>query len=111
MASMPDASHLYAVERRERHAVRDGFRISELQISPEQFVPWHHHTHVQDAFYLLEGEIILELRAPEATVTLRPGDTYSVVAGRPHRVTNPGTKSATFFIMQGIGTYDYVPDE
>ena len=29
-----DASHLYEVERRDRHAERPGFRISELQLSP-----------------------------------------------------------------------------
>ena len=30
-------------------------------------------------------------------------------AGRPHLVTNPGTSSATFLVLQGIGEYDYVP--
>jgi hypothetical protein len=36
-----DASHLYEVERRARHAERPGFRINELQIGPRQQVPWH----------------------------------------------------------------------
>ena len=36
-----DASHLYEVERRAQHAARPGFRISELQLSPTQKVPWH----------------------------------------------------------------------
>jgi hypothetical protein len=48
-----DASGLYDVERRARHAERPGFRISELQISPVPSVPWHVHTEIQDTFYAL----------------------------------------------------------
>jgi mannose-6-phosphate isomerase-like protein (cupin superfamily) len=103
-----DASHLYEVERRARHAERPGFRISELQISPSQQVPWHYHTHVQDTFYVLEGEVRLFLRDPKEEVRLKPGESYPVRAGRPHLVTNPGTTSATFLVLQGIGEYDYV---
>jgi hypothetical protein len=42
-----DASHLYEVERRARHAERPGFRISELQIGPRQQVPWHYHSNIR----------------------------------------------------------------
>ena len=44
MDAVTDSSHLYAVERRVRHAERPGFRITELQIAPSQRVPWHYHT-------------------------------------------------------------------
>ena len=104
-----DASALYEVERRARHAERPGFRISELQISPTQQVPWHYHTNVQDTFYVLEGEIRLFLRDPKEEVRLKPGESYPVRAGRPHLVTNAGATSATFLVLQGIGEYDYVP--
>ncbi len=107
--SVKDASHLYEVERRARHAERPGFRISELQISPTQQVPWHYHTNIRDTFYVVEGEIRLFLRDPKEDVRLEPGDTYAVRAGRPHLVTNAGTTSATFLVLQGIGEYDYVP--
>src|SRR5881227_1137785 len=79
-----DASHLYEVERRARHAERPGFRISELQISPTQQVPWHFHTNIRDTFYVVEGEIRLFLRDPKEDVRLEPGETYTVRAGRPH---------------------------
>jgi quercetin dioxygenase-like cupin family protein len=108
-ASMKDASHLYEVERRARHAERPGFRITELQISPTQTVPWHRHSNVQDTFYVLEGRLRLFLRDPKEEVRLAPGETYSVRAGRPHLVTNGGDRSATFLVLQGIGEYDYVP--
>lgn len=104
-----DASHLYEVERRARHAERPGFRISELQLSPTQTVPWHFHTNIADTFYILEGEMRLFLQNPKEEVRLRAGETYTAVPKRPHLVTNAGKSSLTFLIMQGIGEYDYVP--
>ena len=104
-----DASHLYEVERRARHAVRPGFHISELQLSPTQTVPWHFHNNIADTFYVLEGEMRLFLQNPKEEVRLKPGQTYTAVAKRPHLVTNAGKTSLTFLVLQGMGEYDYVP--
>ena len=109
MEPVKDASHLYEVERRARHAERPGFRISELQISPTQQVPWHYHNHTQDTFFVLEGSIRLFLREPKEEFRLRPGETYTVPPRRPHLVVNGGDSSATFLVLQGIGEYDFVP--
>jgi quercetin dioxygenase-like cupin family protein len=109
MEGVKDASHLYEVERRARHAERNGFRINELQISPTQKVPWHYHSNVGDTFYVLEGRIRVYMRDPKQDVTLGPGETFSIPPRRPHLVTNAGETSATFLIMQGIGEYDFVP--
>ena len=109
MDAVKDSSHLYAVERRARHAERPGFRISELQISPTQQVPWHFHNHIQDTFYVIAGELRIFLRDPKQDVRLGPGDTFSVAPKRPHLVTNGGQSSATFLVLQGLGDYDYVP--
>jgi len=109
MEPVKDSSHLYEVERRARHAERPGFRITELQISPTQQVPWHSHTNVQDTFYVLQGRLRLFLQEPKEEVRLGPGETYTVRARRPHLVTNGGDASAVFLVLQGIGEYDYVP--
>ena len=109
MHPLKDASHLYEVERRASHAERPGFRITELQISPTQTVPWHYHNNVQDTFYVLEGRLRLFLREPKEEVLLGPGETYSVAPKRPHLVTNGCNTSTTFLVLQGIGEYDYVP--
>jgi len=106
---MKDASQLYEVERRAEHAARPGFRITELQISPKQKVPWHCHSKVQDTFYVIEGRLRIFLREPKEEVRLAPGDTYSVAPRRPHLVTNGGETSATFLVLQGIGEYDFIP--
>ena len=109
MEPVKDASHLYEVERRAKHAERPGFKITELQISPTQKVPWHCHTNVQDTFYVLEGRLRIFLRDPKEDVALGPSETYAVRPGRAHLVTNAGSASATFLVLQGIGEYDYVP--
>ena len=103
LEAVKDASHLYEVERRARHAERPGFRISELQLSPKQTVPWHFHTNISDTFYVLAGQMRLFLQDPKEEVRL------GARAGRPHLVTNAGSGSLTFLILQGVGEYDYVP--
>lgn len=109
MEAVKDASHLYPVERRARHAERPGFRINELQISPTQKVPWHYHNNVQDTFYVLEGSIHVYMRDPKEDVVLKVGESYTLQPKRPHLVTNAGETSATFLILQGVGEYDFVP--
>jgi quercetin dioxygenase-like cupin family protein len=98
------------VERLVRHAERPGFRISEIQITPAQEVPWHRHTNIQDTFYVLEGRLRISLRDPDEQVEIDPGHTWGPVhPGRAHRVTNAGEASATFLVLQGIGEYDFLP--
>jgi len=109
MEAIKDASHLYEVERRAEHAARPGFRITELQLSPSQKVPWHYHNNVADTFYVLGGTLRIFLREPKEEVRLAPGETYRVAPRRPHLVANGGATSASFLVLQGIGEYDFVP--
>ena len=106
---LKDARHLYEVERRAYHLERPGFRISELQLSPTQTVPWHLHSKISDTFYVVEGLLRLYLQNPKEEVQLGPGQSYAVAPGRPHLVTNAGDSSMTIVVLQGVGEYDYVP--
>ena len=99
----------YEVERSARHAERPGFRITELQIGPTQEVPWHVHTVVQDTFFVLQGRIRVQVREPDGERTLGRGETFTVRPQRPHRVANAGDESAVFLVLQGFGTYDFIP--
>ncbi len=100
---------VYEFERREYHAARPGFRITELQIGPKQKVPWHTHSNVHDTFYVLSGSIHIYLQDPKEDVRLMPGETFAVPPKRPHLVTNAGEASAVFLVLQGMGEYDFVP--
>lgn len=108
MGSSTHPERSYEVERREYHAMRPGFRIVEMQISPTQAIPWHYHTRAQDTFYVLTGVIRIFTREPEASVCLSVGETFSVPAGRPHLVTNGGDSSAIFLVLQGMGEHDFI---
>jgi quercetin dioxygenase-like cupin family protein len=101
----------FEAERSARHAERPGFRITELQISPSQKVPWHYHTSVQDTFFVLQGCLRVFLQEPKEEIRLAPGETYTVRPRRPHLVTNVGTDSAVFLVLQlySTGEYDFVP--
>ncbi|MFH0944487.1 MAG: cupin domain-containing protein [Planctomycetota bacterium] len=104
-----DAKAPYQVERSARHAERPGFRITELEITTMQKIPWHYHSNVHDTFYVLQGRISVSARDPEEEVRLSPGETFTVRARRPHQVTNAGEGSAVFLVLQGIGEYDFIP--
>jgi quercetin dioxygenase-like cupin family protein len=109
MQGVADASGLYEVERRAYHAIRPGFRVAELQISPTQKVPWHYHNNIHDTFYVVAGSICIFLQDPKEEIRLIPGQTFAVPPKRPHLVTNAGDTSAVFLVLQGIGEYDFVP--
>jgi hypothetical protein len=50
------------------------------------------------------------LRDPDEQIDLRPGESWGPVRpGRPHLVTNSGSESATFLVLQGMGSYDSIP--
>ena len=109
MEALKDASHLYEVETRAEHAARPGFRITELRLSGKQKVPWHYHNNVADTFYVLDGALRIFLQEPKQEVNLRPGETFTATARRPHLVINGGATPVTFLVLQGIGEYDFVP--
>jgi mannose-6-phosphate isomerase-like protein (cupin superfamily) len=109
MEAVEDTVGPYEVERRAHHAVRPGFRITELQISPTQEVPWHYHNNIQDTFYVLRGTLRILLSNPSEEVYLMASQTYSVPPKRAHVVKNGGDVSAIFFVLQGIGEYDFIP--
>jgi mannose-6-phosphate isomerase-like protein (cupin superfamily) len=111
MQPVKDTSHIYEVERRSYYAARPGFRIAEMQIGPTQTVPWHYHNNVQDTFYVVSGTIRISVRDPIEDVCLTPGQVFAVRPGRPHLVSNAGTTSAVFVVLQGMGEYDFVSVE
>jgi mannose-6-phosphate isomerase-like protein (cupin superfamily) len=108
MEAVHAAGRLFEVERSAYYAERPGFRVAELQISPSQRVPWHHHTSVQDTFFVIQGCLSIFVREPEEEIRLVPGETYTVRPRRPHLVTNSGGDSAVFLVLQ-FGEYDFVP--
>jgi mannose-6-phosphate isomerase-like protein (cupin superfamily) len=99
----------HEAERVQRYAERPGFRITELRMSPTQQVGWHRHTNVRDTFYVLEGRVRVTWREPDEQIDLGEGESWGPASpGRPHQVTNLSDEVATFFVLQGLGEFDFV---
>jgi len=55
--------------------------------------------------------MLVQTREPSATVRLQRGDRAAVPPGRPHRVVGENDGPCRFVIVQGVGTYDYLPED
>ena len=52
-----------------------------------QDVPWHNHTDEDELFYIIEGELLMELEGQPGHV-MRIGDLFVVPKGVEHRVSS-----------------------
>ncbi len=82
-----------------------GVRVNTLGAG--QGTPWHFHGEVTDHVFCLEDELVVELRAPDERVTLRPGGRHDTAARRVHRVLNPGPRAVRYLLVQATGRYDF----
>lgn len=82
-------------------------RVRQMFLEVGAEVPWHFHTQVVDTMYCLKGEMRVELRGPEETRVLAPGEGCEIVAGRQHRISVSGNESISYLLIQGVGCYDF----
>jgi mannose-6-phosphate isomerase-like protein (cupin superfamily) len=61
-----------------------------MSVMTEQF-RWHRHPHSDEAFYGVDGELIIEFEDGE--VVVRPGQSVIVPAGTLHRTRPAGERS------------------
>ena len=86
-----------------------GTLVRILTLAPHDVLPWHWHTTVSDQTLCLEGSLLIDIRAPDATFELRAGSARvsDVPAGQFHRLRNPGSQAATYLLIQHGGAYDF----
>lgn len=99
----------YPLKRRELIAEAPGLRMQILTLDAGQEVPWHWHTEVTDTFWCMEGPMVIETRAPASVTELVPGQMHAVPPRRAHRVSGKDGGPCRFAILQGVGTYDFMP--
>jgi len=63
---------------------------------------------VTDWYFVLQGALTIETRAPAAHQLLRMGDTYSIPPKTAHLVANRSDSDTRFLLVQGVGTYDFL---
>jgi mannose-6-phosphate isomerase-like protein (cupin superfamily) len=77
-------------------------------LAPGEVIPWHSHSEIADHFFVLEGELTVETRAPDHYRALGIGERYQINAGHAHQTSNRGTRDCRFLIVQGVGRYDFL---
>jgi len=98
----------YTIAGSETVAEGADLEVSILTLDAGQSVPWHYHSEITDHFVCLEGELILETRAPRAEHRLKPGQRCAVPPKTAHHVHGRDGTACKFLIIQGVGRYDYV---
>ncbi len=97
--------------RMEVVASVDDLRVVILDLERGQRVPWHHHTEIADHFICMTGPMTISMRDPDDVVRLEAGGSWTVERGRPHEVMGESGGACKFAIVQGVGVYDYVPND
>ncbi|MDA0218765.1 MAG: cupin domain-containing protein [Proteobacteria bacterium] len=98
----------YEIDGTETVAEGADLMVSILTLGPGQSVPWHYHSEITDSFVCLEGELVVETRAPRAVHRLLPGGRCAVAPMTAHFVHGLDGSACRFLIVQGVGVYDYV---
>jgi mannose-6-phosphate isomerase-like protein (cupin superfamily) len=88
----------------------DGWRLldrQDLSVIQERMPPGsaevkHLHRHSRQLFYVLEGQVQMEL--PGQVLTLGPGDAVEILPGQPHRVRNVSSADASLLVISAPST-------
>jgi quercetin dioxygenase-like cupin family protein len=104
---MSQASQWYTIDDRQLIAETDDLRVQILTLASNQEVPWHYHTEITDTMICLAGPMVVQTKT--GNHDLNPGESCTVPPLAAHRVTGQNGAGCRFVIVQGIGTYDYVP--
>jgi len=70
-------------------------------------IPWHFHGTVTDWYFVLEGALSIETRAPADHQRLTIGGTYRIPPKTAHLVANRSGSDTRFLLVQGVGAYDF----
>ncbi|HEX4247915.1 MAG TPA: quercetin 2,3-dioxygenase [Pseudonocardia sp.] len=87
-----------------RESTGGAFALVEASVPPGGGPPPHLHTHEDEAFYLLDGE--LQVTAAGQTTPLRAGDFVYLPRGIVHSFTNPSVTPARTLILVTPGGFE-----
>ena len=99
----------YSVKSVEPVALGADVQARVFTLAPGEEIPWHFHSAVTDWYFVLEGALSIETRAPRDRRLLRVGERYSIPPKTAHLVGNHSDTDTRFLLLQGIGAYDFIP--
>jgi quercetin dioxygenase-like cupin family protein len=77
-------------------------------LAPGEVIPWHFHSAVTDWYFVLEGSLAIETRAPRAELAVAVGDSYRIAPKTAHLISNKTALPCRFLLLQGVGRYDFI---
>jgi len=77
-------------------------------LAPAEMIPWHFHSVSTDWYFVLEGVLSIETRAPADHRDLAVGATYHIAPKTAHLISNRSEADTRFLLVQGVGPYDFL---
>ena len=105
---MAQGSTGYTVKSVEPVAVGSDVQARVFTLAPGEAIPWHFHSAVTDRYFVLEGALSVETRAPADTRVLPVGASYRIPPKTAHLISNHSDADTRFLLVQGVGAYDFV---
>ena len=84
----------YTVKQIETIAEGSDLRARLYTLAPGDVIPWHWHSAVTDWYFVLEGQLRIETRAPRADARIMAGERYAILPKTAHRISNGGAPAA-----------------
>src|SRR5258708_34911216 len=98
----------YTVKSIAQVAIGSDVQARLFTLAPGETIPWHFHSAVSDWYFVLEGALSIETRAPADRQLLAVGGTYRVPAKTAHLIANRSEADTRFLLVQGVGRYDFL---
>jgi quercetin dioxygenase-like cupin family protein len=76
----------YSVKNAETVAAAKDLRVRLFTLAPGQLIPWHFHGAIADEFFVLDGELTMETRAPNDCRALGVGQPIGSMLGMPAKL-------------------------
>jgi quercetin dioxygenase-like cupin family protein len=89
-------THIYKATGAE---TAGSFSLWEAVVPPGAGAPPHTHTHEDEAFYVLSGELLIEFEGESAPHRVAPGGFFFGARGRRHAFRNIGDQPARVLIV------------
>jgi len=98
----------YTVKSIEPVMISSEVQARLFTLAPAETIPWHFHSAVTDWYFVLEGVLSIETRAPADHRELIVGESYYIAPKTAHLVSNRSETDTRFLLVQGVGPYDFL---
>jgi quercetin dioxygenase-like cupin family protein len=99
----------YTVKSVEPVAIGSDVQARIFTLAPGEAIPWHFHSAVTDWYFVLDGVLSIETRAPRARRILTIGERCHIPPRTAHLIANHSAADTRLLLVQGVGAYDFMP--